>query len=685
MKKFQTVMLVLFICILATIIGISLAGNSMLVEHVDPNPTINDTKPFPFTDEKIPDDLVWLDGSEQKEIGSPNAVKGGTYNTFETSYPTTFRRVGPDSNSSFRGELDNNNMSLVGTHPDTAESIPGLAKQWAVGKDEKTVYYRLDPDATWSDGHPVTADDFIFTWRFMCTPGIIAPWYNEFYGTHFEDVLKFDDHTIAVRVANPMTDLVYNTTIEALPYHFYGNFRTVEKELPVTKAIAAYKRMKKEIPAEFTKLNEEYKESSKAAKGDKPVPEPKVKAQIEDVQENWIKKYNWVVVPNTGPYNIVSYTKSKDVLMKRNENWWAKDKKFYKHRYNVDYIRYKLIRDYNQAFERFKKNEIDTFLLVLPQYWHNKAKYMKVVEKGYVDKIWFYNDAPQPCMLMSFNTSMPPLDDINVRKGLAYSFNLEKMIDTVLRGDYERSNTFHEGYGEFTNPNIKARKFDPVKAGEYFEKAGWGEKGSDGIRVKDGKRLELTILYTSPLHTPRLLVLKEEALKAGIEIKLENYDGNAVFVAMLDKKHQIAWHGWSERLRPNYWGQYHKDNANKKKNNNFSNLDDEEVSEMINQYRKARDKKTRVDLAHRIEQRLFDLVPAIPTYKVPYVREAYWRWIKLPEDKGVRLTSNSMTDFGMFWIDQDKKKEILKAMKSDKTIYGTDKVIIDKRYLSGKE
>ena len=685
MKKFQTVMLVMFFGILATIIGISITGNSLLVNQVDQTALVKKVKPFPVTDEKIPEGLVWENGGDQKELGSTKAVKGGTYNTFVMSYPTTFRRVGPDSNSSFRGELDNNNFGLVSTHPETADNIPAIAKEWAIGKDERTVYYRLDPDATWSDGQPVTADDFVFMWRFMCTPGIIAPWYNEFYSTHFEEILKFDDHTIAVRLANPMTDLVYNTSIEPLPYHFFGEFRNLEKELPVSKAISAYKRMKKKIPEEFINAEKDFNKAKETAPKEKPPEEPKVKAAIEDVEENWIKKYNWVVIPNTGPYNIVSYTKSKDVLMKRNPKWWAKDKKFYKHRYNVDYIRYKLIRDYNQAYERFKKNEIDTFLLVLPEYWHNKTKYLDVVEKGYVNKIWFYNDAPQPCMLMTFNTTSPPLDDINVRKGLAYSFNFEKMINTVLRGDYERSNTFHEGYGEFTNTKIKAREFDLVKASEYFEKAGWGQKGTDGVRVKDGKRLELTILYTSPLHTPRLLVLKEEALKAGIDIKLENYDGNAVFVAMLDKKHQIAWHGWAEQLRPSYWGQYHKDNAHKKKNNNFSNLDDDEVSELINQYRKARDKKSRVEFAHQIEQRLYDLVPAIPTYKVPYVREAYWRWIQLPEGYGTKLTSNSLTDYGLFWIDEKLKEEILSAMKKNKTIYGTEKVIVEKRYLGGKK
>ena len=132
-------------------------------------------------------------------------------------------------------------------------------------------------------------------------------------------------------------------------------------------------------------------------------------------------------------------------------------------------------------------------------------------------------------------------------------------------------------------------------------------------------------------------------------------------------------------------GLWHKDNADKKKNNNFSNLNDDLVSEMIIKFRNAKDSETRISIAHKIEERLYDLVPAVPTYKAPYIREGFWRWVKFPEGYGVRNTSEYITDYGLFWIDEEEKKKILKAMKNKETIYGTKKVIIDKRYLKGSE
>ena len=70
------------------------------------------------------------------------------------------------------------------------------------------------------------------------------------------------------------------------------------------------------------------------------------------------------------------------------------------------------------------------------------------------------------------------------------------MLDTVLRGDYERAETFHEGYGKYTRKDIKARRFDLQKAIDLFEKSGYNKIGSDGIRVNaKGKRLSFKILY----------------------------------------------------------------------------------------------------------------------------------------------------------------------------------------------
>ena len=50
-----------------------------------------------------------------------------------------------------------------------------MATHWAVQPDQKTIYFKLDPDARWSDGKPITADDYVFTLEMMRSKFIVDP------------------------------------------------------------------------------------------------------------------------------------------------------------------------------------------------------------------------------------------------------------------------------------------------------------------------------------------------------------------------------------------------------------------------------------------------------------------------------------------------------------------------------
>ena len=98
-------------------------------------------------------------------------------------FPRTLRTIGPDANGGFRSYLlDNNVIGLTHAHPNSDGYYPGVANQWAVGKDGRTVYFRLDPNARFSDGNLVKASDYFFFFYFMRSKHIQAPWYNDYYG-----------------------------------------------------------------------------------------------------------------------------------------------------------------------------------------------------------------------------------------------------------------------------------------------------------------------------------------------------------------------------------------------------------------------------------------------------------------------------------------------------------------------
>ena len=110
--------------------------------------------------DELPMDLSWERGDNLEEFASPLAIKGGTLYGAIQDFPRTLRRVGPDSNGSFRPyPLDDVALRIARRHPNNTSIGPSgqqyyseLATEWAVDQKRREVFVRLDPNAGWSDG-----------------------------------------------------------------------------------------------------------------------------------------------------------------------------------------------------------------------------------------------------------------------------------------------------------------------------------------------------------------------------------------------------------------------------------------------------------------------------------------------------------------------------------------------------
>ncbi len=517
----------------------------------------------------LPDGLIWETNNEDPVFSSPHAKKGGVYRDSLQGFPLTIRSAGPDANGIFANYIRSYQMGLTNIHPNTNNPIPELATHWAFADDGVTVFYKLDPNATWSDGMPVTANDFIFTRDFMRSEYIIDPFANNWFTNEITDMQKHGEDIISVKYVTPRpeNDLLYYTNVIPVARHFHK------------------------------------------------------------LDENWVTDYNWLIEPNTGAYTMTTVEKGKYIELSRNEDWWAKDYRYFKNRYNVDKIRVSIIREIQTSFNHFLKGELDTFWMVWPDYWHDKAR-GEQYDSGYIHKIQFYNEAPQSIAGLLLNVDVDLFKDVNVRYGLAHSLNIQKVIDTLLRGDYARENKAFSGYPGYTNENIVAREFDLVKADKFFNKAGWSQRGPDGIRIKNGQKLSINLPYGQSNLTERLVLLREEAKKAGVEINLQLVDNSAFFKNLLEKKHQVAYLSLTSDFRPEYWSLFHSDNAHKANTNNFSNIDDPELDRLIDEYRFGTEEEQRKQLSREIQQKIHDLGIYVPFFKVPWTRDSYWRWIK---------------------------------------------------------
>jgi microcin C transport system substrate-binding protein len=239
----------------------------------------------------------------------------------------------------------------------------------------------------------------------------------------------------------------------------------------------------------------------------------------------------------------------------------------------------------------------------------------------------------------------------------------------------------HEGFFfGYTNTDIRAREFDVNRAGEYFDAAGFTTYGPDGIRRREGQRLSFRISYGTDDHTPWLVVLREEARKAGVELNLQLLDTATWGNQVGEKTFQILVLTFSPNtFAPSFWQGFHSDNAHIPQTNNITNTDLPELDELIDTYDATSDLSTRVELAHQIQQILHDHAVVIPTYKIPFVRETFWRWLRLPEAYSVR-TANEVFDplghepylGGLFWIDETMRAETLAARAAGRTFPAVD-------------
>ncbi|MFM4964022.1 extracellular solute-binding protein [Aeromonas bivalvium] len=564
----------------------------------------------------LPADLAWESNDTDPVYADPAARRGGTFHTFMTSFPLTLRLYGPDSNGGFAGYVRETNLPLLSTHPITGNPMPMLANQWAFGSDHKTLYFRLNPKARWSDGKPVTVDDFLFTLKMLRSKEINDPWYNNYYSTQITEVTKFDERTLAITSGSEKSR---QDLLASLP---------------------------------FT-----------------PVPSHAIK-----LTTNWVKEYNWKVLPVSGPYQIGEVKKGKSITFRRVKDWWGDGERYFQHRFNPDRIDIKVLRDQNIAWQHFLRGELDTFGLVMPNWWHDKTRTAEF-EKGYIERRWFYNQTPQSPMGLYLNTADPLLKDRNVRLGIQHALNLDKMLATLLRGDYQRLHSYGSGQDDFTNTEIRARPFDPKLARDYFAKAGFTQAGPNGILQNDkGQPLSLSITYTTAEHAQRLTLLREEAKKAGLNLELNLMDASAGFKSMLEKKHQSAWMAWSGGRYPAYWEFFHKVNANKPQTNNIMNIDDDVITTLVEQYDKEFDFAKKAALSRQIQQRLYELASFVPAYQVPYTREGAWRWIKLPKVPATPKSDllywpldggNSGYSYGgLLWIDEEAKAQTKAAIKA---------------------
>lgn len=579
----------------------------------------------------IPADLVWEDGMDQPEIGDPAAKKGGVFRRYIPSFPPTIRPFGENSNNSFRGDIyDNIDLPLVTLHLETMAMIPGVAKQWAVSPDGRTTYFRIDPAARYSNGDPVLAKDYLFDVYARISDYVTNPYGKQFIRENIAQFAYYDDHTLSIT-------------------------------LPEAKIFAPA------IAGAVTPSNQRF---------------------YSEYGADYSERYQWRHAPTTGAYVVrpEDIVKGASITQTHVKNWWAKDRKYYKYRYNPEKIVNTVVRDPSKAFELFRAGELDTALITLPELWYEKCE-IEPVYKGYIDRVTFYTRYPRLPRGLYLNVARPLLGEREVRLGIQYAMNWRKVIDVMFRGDFRRLNAFNQGYTRFSDPSVTARPYSVDEARKHFAAAGFTSEGADGIlRRADGTRLSVSVTYPSiPQYDRIFSILREEARLCGFDLRLDGQEDTVAFTKTQQKQHDIAMGAYLiDPTLPDFHQFLHSSNAFddkgniKPQTNNLFSWARPDTDALCDTVRQGRTVEEIREATGKLQHIIHDEGIFNPAFTTDFIRIGSWRWVRWPDCETTRFSPPVVYDphdSFVYWIDEGIRKETQDARRTGRSFPESNRVV----------
>ncbi|HLZ89452.1 MAG TPA: ABC transporter substrate-binding protein, partial [Puia sp.] len=136
---------------------------------------------------------------------------------------------------------------------------------------------------------------------------------------------------------------------------------------------------------------------------------------------------------------------------------------------------------------------------------------------------------------MYFNLDKPALKDVTVRKAISMAIDYNALIQTARRGEAVPLCTDHgKAYVPGYQANITCPKFDPAAANALLDQAGY-TKGADGVRTKNGLRLEFKYSTTAnnAWRAADETILQQDLQAIGIKLDIQNYSADTYFGTVL--------------------------------------------------------------------------------------------------------------------------------------------------------
>lgn len=210
----------------------------------------------------------------------------------------------------------------------------------------------------------------------------------------------------------------------------------------------------------------------------------------------------------TGPYVLTDFVTDEYAVFERNENYWGEAPA-------IEKITVKVIPDNQTRIMALEKGEIDLIF--------GKNMLDADAISQYVDSDQFTVSLSEPTSTrhIVLNTTHEILGDKAVRQALQHATNREAISEGIFYGLEQPADTLYATSVPYCDVDLEPYVYDTSIAEQMLDEAGW-VMSSDGIREKEGQKLELDLLYNSDSVTEKTIAeyLQSEYQKLGISLNI---------------------------------------------------------------------------------------------------------------------------------------------------------------------
>lgn len=414
-----------------------------------------------------------------------SAVQLPTLVLSSLSDPKTFNTVVSQEANPVFGLIEE---GLITQNGITGELEPALAQSWEVSADQKRIVYQLRPGLKWSDGHPLTAEDVVFT-------------YNEIY--------------LNPNIPADARDLMRIGEAGALPQVRALDRQRVEFLIP--EPFAPFLRITGIgiLPAHVLR--------------------PSVQRLDSQGRPEFLSRWgvdtppSEIVVP--GPYQIERYNTTERVILRRNPYYWRRDQRGTPQPY-IERIVLQIVENTDTNLIQFRSGGLDS-ASVTPDYF---ALLKREEKRG---DFSIYNGGPTLSQsFISFNLNQgrrqngQPLVDpvksrwfnnVNFRRAIAHGIDRQRMLNNIFQGLGEPQNSpipLQSPYYLSPQAGLKVYDHDLARARELLRQAGFEFNAAGQLLDPEGNRVRFNLITNAgnKIREAMGAQIKQDLSQLGIQV-----------------------------------------------------------------------------------------------------------------------------------------------------------------------